>query len=195
MNLYRSKIEPTFFVRCVRFAYKITLIVVPVILLYQQGLALAEQEKQIEVDTAGLVLNERTLELERPPLNLPIVKQPEPELPKVIVKTSPPAPKSTVSQPGNYDELFQRHFGASWLAAKRVATCESGLRADAHNFSHVTRDNSVGLFQINLYGNLAASRPSAEWLKVAENNISYAANMYRSQGWRPWTCARKLGII
>lgn len=102
------------------------------------------------------------------------------------------ARQATTPLHGNWDGLLQTHFGAAWQAAKRVMLCESGGNAHAHNTT--PPDNSVGLFQINLYGSLAASRPSVEWLKDPANNISYAAGMWRAQGFGPWTCARKLGI-
>ena len=55
-------------------------------------------------------------------------------------------------------------------------------------------DYSIGLFQINLYGNLKYSRPSEAWLKVPSNNIDYAYMMYKASiarhgyGWQPWGC-------
>lgn len=73
--------------------------------------------------------------------------------------------------------------------------CESGAKPNNMNTDVNTRDYSVGLFQINLYGNLKHSRPSEEWLKDAFNNITYAKQMYDKQGWQPWSCARKLGYV
>jgi len=173
--------------------------------VYQQGLALAKIEKSNQVNMSGLVLDMNTLELVHPPLNLPMVKEPEPVptpvAPKVIVKTAPPAPKSTPAGPDTYDALFQQHFGDSWVSAKRIATCESGLVATKHNYNPATRDNSWGLFQVNLWGANARTRPSSAELIKAEVNIEFARNLWISQGRRFGTtggwfnCARKLGII
>lgn len=76
--------------------------------------------------------------------------------------------------------------------ALAIAKCESGLNPLAVNDNPKTGDYSIGLFQINLLGNLANSRPSAEWLKNPQNNIDYAYKMYQSQGWKPWSCNRKV---
>ena len=99
------------------------------------------------------------------------------------------------SVPSNLDPLLQKYFGKNWQTAKAIAKCESGLNPLAHNFSNRTKDDSYGLFQINLYGKLAKGRPSGSWLLNAENNIKYAAQMSNGgKNWKPWSCARKLGI-
>src|SRR5690606_11391968 len=92
------------------------------------------------------------------------------------------------------EALIREHFGAQANNALKVAKCESGLRYDAHNGNSRTKDDSYGVFQINLYGNLKHSRPSGEWLLNAENNVKYAAEMQRNQGWSPWSCAKKVGV-
>lgn len=116
------------------------------------------------------------------------------EEPKKSVKKTP-IYKVAVLPPSEIDPLLKKYFGNAWQTAKRVAQCESGLRSNAHNSNSRTGDNSFGLFQINLYGSLAKNRPSGEWLLNAENNIQYAAQMSNhGKNWRPWSCARKLGI-
>ena len=70
--------------------------------------------------------------------------------------------------------------------AYRIMVCESKGNPEAHNFSHKTKDDSWGLFQINLYGRLADNRPIAEWLIIPENNIAYAYEIYQEQGWGAW---------
>ncbi len=76
--------------------------------------------------------------------------------------------------------------------AVKIAVCESGLKSTAYNGNAHTGDSSVGIFQINLYGNLAKERPSREWLSDPKNNIDYAHEMYLKEGFRPWTCTRKV---
>jgi len=112
------------------------------------------------------------------------------------------AEKQVVSKPpvvvsGDIGALLNKHFGASAGAAQLIMYCESGGVPSRHNDNPTTGDDSWGLFQINRYGSLAKGRPSADWLVVAENNISYAAGMYKANGsWRPWTnCARKHGLL
>jgi hypothetical protein len=98
---------------------------------------------------------------------------------------------------GDWDALLQKHFGSEWERAKKVMLCESGGRETAHGDRHLTywKDgrewgSSAGLFQIrDLPG-----RPAQEWLMVGENNIAYAAGMYKAQSWRPWTCKKVLGL-
>lgn len=92
------------------------------------------------------------------------------------------------------EELVRRY---DWPAHEALAImdCESGGDPTAHNLNHKTRDDSWGLYQINRYGSLK-NRPSAEWLKVPENNIEYAYKMWQRRGWLDWlNCARKKGLL
>lgn len=68
--------------------------------------------------------------------------------------------------------------------------CESAGVPEAHNYNPHTKDNSIGLFQINLWGELAKERPSVEWLKNPVNNISYSYELWKKEGWNPWSCGK-----
>ncbi len=119
-----------------------------------------------------------------------------------IYAVSPPTyvrPEVKAVKVDSYYDLISRY---DWDAdsAYKIMMCESSGNPNANNFNHRTRDNSFGLFQINLYGNLANDRPSAEWLKVPENNIAYAYELYVKEGRRFGTtggwfnCARARGV-
>ena len=71
--------------------------------------------------------------------------------------------------------------------AYAVMWAESRGNPNAINWNPKTKDYSIGLFQINLYGELAKNRPSVEWLLVAENNIMYACEMWQKKSWKPWS--------
>ena len=74
--------------------------------------------------------------------------------------------------------------------AVKIAVCESGLHSKALNDKG--KDFSIGVYQINLYGNLALTRPSKEWLENPQNNIDYANEMFLKEGFRPWSCLKKV---
>lgn len=99
---------------------------------------------------------------------------------EVVVQPTPVKAVAAVSvNRGNWDGLLQQYFGTAWQQAKRVMLCESGGNASAYNPSGAT-----GLMQIMAM----PGRPSITWLMVPENNIAYAAQLYRASGWRPWVC-------
>lgn len=138
------------------------------------------------------------------PLIRPIVPKTQKKTVKAIIKTNnkiKPVVKTVRFSTASYnasdiDRLLKKYFGNSWQQAKLVMLCESGGNPNALNTNANTRDYSVGLFQINLYGNLKNSRPSEKWLRVAENNIKYASQLYGWHGFRPWlNCARKNGLL
>ena len=128
---------------------------------------------------------------------------PEPTIEPTPAPTASPAGTdyATVTLPRrdeNWDALLQAHFGTSWQTAKAVMTCESGGNANAIGDRSLVYwvagklfGYSIGLFQIRQL----PGRPSTEQLLNPEFNIQHAAGMWRAQGWKPWTCAKKLGII
>lgn len=84
------------------------------------------------------------------------------------------------------EKMILATFGTE--KALEIAKCESGLNPSAINDNPKTGDYSVGLFQINLYGDLAKERPSREWLLIPENNIQFAYELYLKRGWGAWGC-------
>lgn len=83
---------------------------------------------------------------------------------------------------------MRRLFGAEADNALKIMQCESHGVPSVVNDSPATGDYSIGLFQINILGDLAKNRPSEAWLKVPANNIAYAAAMQKAEGWKPWGC-------
>lgn len=94
--------------------------------------------------------------------------------------------------------------GLDYIVA--IANRESGFNPDAYNGNENTGDNSVGLVQINMIGDLGASRlneinrvfgtdlqsvdQAKQWLKDPSNNLRYAYYI-SNQGtnFQPWTTA------
>jgi hypothetical protein len=91
-------------------------------------------------------------------------------------------------------EKIKKAFPEEPEKAVSVALCESTLDPTIVNNNPDTYDYSVGLFQINLFGELAKNRPSEEWLKDPDNNIAYARKMYLKEGWTPWSCSRQIAM-
>ncbi len=90
--------------------------------------------------------------------------------------------------------LVQKYFPKDqWANAMKVMQGESGGRADAVGDNYPIKGQTIpsyGLFQIRAL----PGRPKPEVLLNPEENVKYAANLYKAQGWKPWTAARKLGI-
>jgi hypothetical protein len=76
--------------------------------------------------------------------------------------------------------------------AIRVAHCESTLRPDAVS----SGGGNWGLFQINRVHRARVEAMGYSWdqMLYAYENSRVAADIWAEQGWRPWTCARRLGI-
>ncbi len=103
---------------------------------------------------------------------------------------------SSIAIAETYEETPDVPYAAiyeySWNhdVARAIIMAESGGNPRAVNNNPRTRDYSIGLFQINLYGRLANERPPADWLKVPENNIQYAYTLYQQRGWQPWSVCK-----
>ena len=76
-----------------------------------------------------------------------------------------------------------------------IIFCESSFRPGVINDNPTTRDFSVGLAQINLYGVNAKHRPPVEDLIDPVKNIAFAYDLYSSGGFKHWSCYKKIRII
>jgi len=76
--------------------------------------------------------------------------------------------------------------------AVRVAHCESTLRPAAKS----PGGGNWGLFQINTVHRGRVATMGFDWNQMLEPwaNAVVAADLWAQQGWRPWSCARNLGI-
>jgi hypothetical protein len=73
--------------------------------------------------------------------------------------------------------------------AFRVTDCESGRWTGAWNY---LREDSRGLLQLNV---LAHPEMAVYNLFDPQINFYWAYQLWKSQGWFPWTCAHRLGIV
>jgi hypothetical protein len=85
---------------------------------------------------------------------------------------------------GNCEASIRRIFPANEHdRAIRVMLQESSGNPAIHNYNPSTGDDSYGCFQINLAGANKYSRPSPAELVIADNNVSFAYNLWKSTGW------------
>ena len=102
--------------------------------------------------------------------------------------------QSSTNISNDYSDLIKKYFTPDqWNNAYRVMMGESGGRANAVGDNFPIRGETIpsyGLFQIRAL----PGRPDPSLLSDPEFNVRYAAQMQKTQGWRPWTAARKLGI-
>ena len=135
--------------------------------------------------------------------------------PTVDVQPTPAPPKDVAlnivdTEPAIPDDLHflvQEYAGdAGWNPADavRVFECESGDRADA--IADTDRELSVGLAQINVrvhktelamdqFARTNDTNAIVQWLEIPRNNIMFAAYLYKREGFQPWSCAHKLGLV
>lgn len=95
----------------------------------------------------------------------------------------------------NVDPLIKKYFPEDqWLNAQAVMMGESGGNPSAVGDNYPINGQTIpsyGLFQIRAL----EGRPDSSVLTNAEENVKYAAQLYKEQGWSPWTVARNLGIV
>ena len=94
----------------------------------------------------------------------------------------------------NVAALVRRYGLPAWMTT--VAWRESRCQRAARNLDRRTADQSYGLFQINVLGDLwkesrdrcGLQRP--EELLDAHTNVACAATLYRAYGYQPWDSGR-----
>ena len=93
-------------------------------------------------------------------------------------------PTSALTGGGDCEASIRRIFPANeHERAIRVMVQESSRNPAIHNYNPSTGDDSYGCFQINLAGNNKYSRPSPAELVIADNNVAFAYNLWKSTGW------------
>ena len=104
------------------------------------------------------------------------------------VGTAPTSERTSPSaNPNNSDynaiALIQKYFPKSeWQTAYAVMMGESGGQNIPSQFNQRKTENSHGLFQINLQ----AHPQMAQKVYDPEENVKFAAQLQREQGWQPW---------
>lgn len=91
-------------------------------------------------------------------------------------------------------KLVEQHFPSGQVDnALKVIQGESGGQwykiGDDYPIAGETIP-SYGLFQIRGF----PGRPNKETLLNPEENVKYAAELYKRKGWKPWTVAQELGL-
>lgn len=121
---------------------------------------------------------------------LTILEQPYPKQTAPVVRRT--APKSNVAvKVVTYTTCEQYRpllamYDWNVETMMRICALESKGNPLAVNDTPRTGDYSVGLLQVNLYGNLAKSRPTEAELKIPEKNIAFSYKLFRSGGYRQW---------
>ena len=147
-----------------------------------------------------------TIEVSYKPFNEPVKAQETIQEPFSSAKSFESADPSvdyrdTISREGrgeSVEDVIRRVFGKDAdLAVKIAGKEQSNWNTNAHNYNSETKDDSWGIFQVNLWGDLKKDRPTPEQLQDPEFNIKYAKMLFDSAGTfcKDWaTSCKKLGI-
>lgn len=109
---------------------------------------------------------------------------------------------------GDVEQMIVEAFGKDAKTALCIAKAESGINPTRENRGVASGkykgECSIGLFQINLKSNGCTGRAvhwakakgetleeKVEWLKVPENNIAVANQIFEASGWAPWSTKSK----
>jgi hypothetical protein len=78
---------------------------------------------------------------------------------------------------------------------QRVALCESGGKQFRENGKVImSPTHDAGILQINVPIHRQAALNMGYDIFTLEGNIGYGMHLYRTEGLRPWVCARKLAL-
>lgn len=83
--------------------------------------------------------------------------------------------------------------GDDAVTATAIAIGESGGNANAHNYNILTRDDSYGLWQINMFGSLGQPRLIQFGIVIKEQlldpgtNAKAAYSIFKAQGFKAWS--------
>jgi hypothetical protein len=115
--------------------------------------------------------------------------------PPATMLTTTTVPQAVVVVPVDGDcnswrPLVEAAGITDWQGAVYVMRRESGC-SNAHAYRRSTHDHSMGPFQINVWGNMAAAWERAgfshDYLHTPEGAVRAAAFLWKACGWGPWT--------
>lgn len=107
-------------------------------------------------------------------------------------KPQPVAPATPVNRTTSCEAYRSLVAQYDWNVDTMLAICQCESGGNPNALNPVPPDYSVGLFQINLYGALAASRPSEAALYDPATNVATAYGIWKAQGYGGWTCYYKI---
>jgi len=94
---------------------------------------------------------------------------------------SAPTPTATPTEQEASITIIRKVWGRDWKIGVAIATCESGLRANAMNRDNTDLSNDVGLFEVN-----SVHGWTDQQMLDPVANAGYAYAMYAQQGTAPW---------
>ena len=113
------------------------------------------------------------------------------EAPFAVPKSKTKSNKNLTLSCDQFDRIIEQYDWNTTIA-KAIMRAESGCNSQVVNDNPATKDYSVGLFQINLYGANAKHRPSESTLKIPEENVAYAYSLWKSSGFQSqWGVCRR----
>ena len=169
------------------------------------GAAIAPATEQLATHREVLTVNSSNLKRAVAAKTIPPVAKPQAAISPALTPAPTPTPVKAASRPQpvvaapvpadwaarpgfveQWRPLVAKHFpAASVHRALQIMHCESGGNPNAVG-DRSTAYASYGLFQIRAL----PGRPQGQTLLTPEFNVRYAADMFKAQGWQPWTCSR-----